>query len=1250
MSSAAGRRAATIVTLVAGLLAGGASAFATPLTLTGDYLQVGISDYGTFGSDGGTEPGLLHDPSGMRDFYPGGIANDYLTPGDPHDGFEINSRQTGAVINDNHGGSGFGTASPTLLTGAAAKGYDSAAAWTVTYGAYLTVDNRYFFRNGDERIVVETTITALTALTNVAFGRSEDPDPDVARYNSYDTVNTRGDSVTAPQDLVSAAGSHTGLTIGILNGSGNTYLHNTEITGDCCNNDDPYSVLSNTNTLGYPDTVVGDDGLQMAWLLGDMLPGQSLTILYSYVFGTHQGSVSQPDSTINTTDGDIAANVFSLGSSAATAPTVIFEGGILRMVGGAFAGNVVPSPVTIDTPGGTVDTSTGNGGFSGVVSGPGRLTIIGGGQFSLTNSNGYEGGTNVVGSTLTIGNASSLGSGAVTLTGGALQVAAGAQIALDNAVVVNGGGTLDSNGGSLTLNAAVSGSGPLSFANTGGTYTSDQRRFDNSIVLTQTSAFSGGSVLLDQSFVSLRATDGLGTGSLAVLQGGQFDLGGNDQTVTSLSGQGVITNTGVSVDTTLGTLNRLTVASGSFGGVIEDGRYTGFDAGGGVLRDTRGFVRLVKGSDGTASGGTLTLTGANTYSGGTALDAGTLALGSNGALGTGALVMARGTTLAFVADGLRIANPISFAEVGDPTFDTGPNTVTLAGPISGPGDLDKIGRGTLDLAGANTYTGGTFVREGTLLVDGSTVSTATVFSGARIGGAGTIGGLDVLGGATLAPGSATPYSTLRITRAAIFEPGSTFAVNIDAAGRSDSVTVGGTATIEGGTVSVSPAAGVYTISNRYTILTADGGRTGQFSAVSAPSLAFLAPALSYDATHAFLGFVQKADFGSAAETPNQRATAGAIESIGPGNPLYDVVLVQTPAGAQQAFESASGQAHASVPSVAIAGTRFISDAVIGRLWNIPVIGGGDAISVLDQFGTVTTNPLLRCYSPDDTGGGVVPSNYTVWGQAVGDFGRNGGDGNAQTVDRTLAGFALGIDTRVEAKLLGNWRVGVAGGYTNDDFSVSGGGGHGTFENVFGTLYGGARYGAVDVRLGASYGGTATDTRRTVAFPGFNEAERARYGGDTALGFGEIGYRFAFPRTVVEPVIDGSVTNVHQDGYREKGGAAALVGAPEDTLVGTTTLGFRGEVTPFDGVRFVSRVFLGWQHSYGDINPAATLAFASGSSAFNVYGTPLDRNAAVAETDFVWRATDATSLSLAYTGQIGPRDHDNAVRGRVDYRF
>ena len=109
--------------------------------------------------------------------------------------------------------------------------------------------------------------------------------------------------------------------------------------------------------------------------------------------------------------------------------------------------------------------------------------------------------------------------------------------------------------------------------------------------------------------------------------------------------------------------------------------------------------------------GTLTLSGANTYSGGTNLNAGRITVGNNAALGTGALNMADGTTLGFSGNHT-VANNIALTGTGN--FDTGGNSAELSGIISGTGSLTKDGTGTLTLTGANTYSGLTSVNAGTL--------------------------------------------------------------------------------------------------------------------------------------------------------------------------------------------------------------------------------------------------------------------------------------------------------------------------------------------------------------------------------------------------------------------------------------------------------------------------------------------------------------------------------------------------------
>ncbi len=124
-----------------------------------------------------------------------------------------------------------------------------------------------------------------------------------------------------------------------------------------------------------------------------------------------------------------------------------------------------------------------------------------------------------------------------------------------------------------------------------------------------------------------------------------------------------------------------------------------------ILSGTQGLEKI-----GT---GTLVLTGTNTYSGGTKVTAGTLQIGDGGTAGSVAGDITDNAALVFDRS----------------------NAVTYAGIISGTGNLDKRGTGTLNLTGANTLTGGTTVSAGTLQLSG---------------GGSLAGDVDVLSGGTLA--------------------------------------------------------------------------------------------------------------------------------------------------------------------------------------------------------------------------------------------------------------------------------------------------------------------------------------------------------------------------------------------------------------------------------------------------------------------------------------------------------------------
>ncbi len=116
--------------------------------------------------------------------------------------------------------------------------------------------------------------------------------------------------------------------------------------------------------------------------------------------------------------------------------------------------------------------------------------------------------------------------------------------------------------------------------------------------------------------------------------------------------------------------------------------------------------------------GTTTLTGANTYTGATNVISGTLRAGGADAFGVGSAVTVNtGAALALNNFNQTVGSLAGGGNVslGTATLTVGNATSTVfSGTIGGSGGLVKTGTGTLILAGANTYTGGTAIDGGTL--------------------------------------------------------------------------------------------------------------------------------------------------------------------------------------------------------------------------------------------------------------------------------------------------------------------------------------------------------------------------------------------------------------------------------------------------------------------------------------------------------------------------------------------------------
>ena len=132
-------------------------------------------------------------------------------------------------------------------------------------------------------------------------------------------------------------------------------------------------------------------------------------------------------------------------------------------------------------------------------------------------------------------------------------------------------------------------------------------------------------------------------------------------------------------------------------------------------------------------------------------------------------------------------------------------------------------------------------------------------------------------------------------------------------------------------------------------------------------------------------------------------------------------------------------------------------------------------------------------------------------------------------------------------------------------------------------------------------------------------------------------------------LGAAAIRIHQNGFTEDGGIAALTGTAKGFDVETTTLGVRGELA-FASLPVTFSSMLGWRHAFGDVVPSVLLVFQGGAQSFSVAGIPIDRDAFLAEAGVNYAVTSALTVGLSYSGQFGQRAYDNAFKGHLNLSF
>lgn len=148
---------------------------------------------------------------------------------------------------------------------------------------------------------------------------------------------------------------------------------------------------------------------------------------------------------------------------------------------------------------------------------------------------------------------------------------------------------------------------------------------------------------------------------------------------------------------------------------------------------------------------------------GTAASSGLLNLGAGGSVRATGTTQSVGATVVSSSSGSGAVGLLATAN----------QTLNLSGGLSGSGEFNKTGTGTVKVGDSAGFTGTLNVNEGKVVVDGALASgsTTVVGSGGLLGGSGTVGALNLQRGATLTPGNSPGLLT---ASSAVWGAGATY--------------------------------------------------------------------------------------------------------------------------------------------------------------------------------------------------------------------------------------------------------------------------------------------------------------------------------------------------------------------------------------------------------------------------------------------------------------------------------------------
>ena len=613
------------------------------------------------------------------------------------------------------------------------------------------------------------------------------------------------------------------------------------------------------------------------------------------------------------------------------------------------------------------------------------------------------------------------------------------------------------------------------------------------------------------------------------------------------------------------------------------------------------------------------------------------------------------------------------------SIDQDGNTSTFAGTFTGTGNLtisNSGNGGKLTFTGTNTsYSGTTTINNGAdVAVNGSMAGQFIVSSGGILQGNGSFGGGTIKAGGIIAPGNS--IGTITSNGALTFASGSTYQVEVNSAGQSDKTVVNGTATLQGGKVSVvsydnSPA---YLPTKKYTILTATGGVSGKFDGASSIGYSFLTPTLYYGSNDVTIGFALT-PFSTVAKNINQRNVGNAltIAALGPvnslGAPILNALFYGNYEDAQAVMDTVGGSGLAGVQSTAMQVGEIASSSVSDQIafWR-----SGETMDATGRTSQEGNNPRnFLAYAPVQRNvpakgpinlkgpagsltAAVAPRTFRAWGSMFGggaNYLSDAGRGAAASNIGYYGGL-IGVDYQVQPNIL----VGVAVGGSSSSFNVGSLSTNGNLTGFHAGVYGAYTMGNSYIALNETFSAYNNQTSRKAGGYAYLPYEQlsAQFGSTEFRTRGELGHGVLMGGLKATPFIAAEIAAYQSNAFSEQSSIYASTFALKNNGQGINSLptfaGLRlsNAVTLSNGWRLAPVGSVAYVHEFFPQRQFNNILMSMPSSDFNVAGPRSTYNLVQTKIGAQLNLNEKLALFTDFQGEFSPVSQSYAGKGGVKY--